>query len=248
MSARPGRPSRIVSSSRRSIIRCGAGKTTASALLGAAFAHYRHDRVLIVEADPGLGTLPDRLGAPEARFPLGDLARIVAPSMSFERVVEYLVALSDGYWLVPTGQRQVDPALYESVAMTLNRYFAITVVDCDTMPSELARTVLAGAHATALVAPATAEGVTTTRNMLTRFRPEALARAVVVLTATAPHMAVDLDEAAARLRVGGAGVLTIPYDRHLAAGGRIQAPLLAETTRERTARLAADLLDRAVRN
>ncbi|WP_206443120.1 hypothetical protein [Candidatus Protofrankia californiensis] len=228
-------------------IRGGAGKTTVSALLGTAFAHYRHDRALIVEADPGLGTLPVRVGAPAARFPLGDLARIVAPSMPFEQIAEHLVALPDGCWLVPVGQTQVDPVVYQSVAMTLNRYFAITVVDCDTMPSELARTVLAGAHATALVAPATAEGVVTTRKMLTWFHPEALARTVIVLTATAPHVAVNLDEAAARLRVGGASVLTIPYDRHLAAGGKIQASLLAETTRERTTRLAAELLDRAVR-
>ena len=49
-------------------IRGGAGKTTVAALLGTTYAHYRQDPVLLVEADPALGSLPLRLGAETLRW------------------------------------------------------------------------------------------------------------------------------------------------------------------------------------
>jgi MinD-like ATPase involved in chromosome partitioning or flagellar assembly len=236
-------------------IRGGAGKTTVAALLGTAFAHYRHDRVLVLEADVGLGTLPARLGVHQVRRTVGELAGTVTASAPFETIAEHLLPLPGGGWLLAGSRGQVgaqlDPAAYPALAVTLSRFFAVTVVDCDTLPGELARGALADAHARALVTPATVEGVVTARTVLDWLaglgRPELLAGTVVTLVAGTPHTVVDVEEAAALLAVGGAGVLAVPYDRHLAAGGPIEATRLAAGTREATTRLAADLLTRAMR-
>ncbi|GAA1108434.1 type VII secretion protein [Streptomyces javensis] len=238
-----------------SSMRGGAGKTTVAALLNLTFAHYRQDPVLVVEADPALGSLPIRLGAESVRWTCADVARIVTPSMQFAEVTGYLVQLPEGGWLLPGSQGRIGTPLdiraYRTVTMALRRYFGVTVVDCETLPGELARTALDTVQARVLVAPATLEGVASTRTVLDWMaavpRPM-LPGTVVALTQSSPDTALDLDAARAHLAESGVEVMAIPYDRHLAAGGAIRTGLLAHSTRLAAGRLAAALLDRAVRD
>lgn len=235
-------------------IRGGAGKTTLTALLGRTYDHYRHDPVLMLEADPSLGTLPIRLGAPSVRWTCGDLAQIIDPSMQLTDITGYLVQLPDGGWLLPGSQGTVGARLelpqYREVMVALRRYFGITVVDCESLPSELSRAALVAAQSRVLVAPATLEGVMSTRAILDWMagvsRPRMLPGTVVVLSSVSPHMTMDAEAAAGHLRLEGVQVLHLPYDRHLAAGGTIDTRLLGERTREAVARIAAELLNRAV--
>ncbi len=238
-----------------SSIRGGAGKTTVAALLNLTFAHYRQDPVLAVEADPALGSLPIRLGAESVRWTCADVAHVVSPSMQFAEVTGYLVQLPEGGWLLPGSQGRIGTPLdiraYRTVTMALRRYFGVTVVDCETLPGELARTALDTVQARVLVAPATLEGVASTRTVLDWMaavpRPM-LPGTVVALTEPSPDTALDLDVARAHLAESGVEVMAIPYDRHLAAGGAIRTGLLAHSTRLAAGRLAAALLDRAVRD
>ncbi|MFE2186023.1 hypothetical protein [Streptomyces sp. NPDC059455] len=238
-----------------SSIRGGAGKTTVAALLNLTFAHYRQDPVLVVEADPALGSLPIRLGAESVRWTCADVAQVVSPSMQFAEVTGYLVQLPEGGWLLPGSQGRIGTPLdiraYRTVTMALRRYFGVTVVDCETLPGELARTALDTVQARVLVAPATLEGVASTRTVLDWMaavpRPM-LPGTVVALTESSPDTALDLDVARAHLAESGVEVMAIPYDRHLAAGGAIRTGLLAHSTRLAAGRLAAALLDRAVRD
>ncbi len=174
--------------------------------------------------------------------------------MQLTDITGYLVQLPDRGWLLPGSQGRVGTRLelseYRSVMVALRRYFGITVVDCETLPSELSRTALAAAQARVLVAPATVEGVTSTRAVLDWMaslpRPLMLPGTVVVLAASSPHMALDVAAAGAHLQLEGVRVLTLPYDRHLAAGGPIRTDLLGEATREAAAQIAAEVLNRAV--
>ncbi|MFD7620953.1 hypothetical protein [Streptomyces sp. NPDC059802] len=229
-------------------IRGGAGKSTVAALLGSTYAHYRQDPVLFVEADPALGSLPLRLGAESLRWTTGDLAGIIEPQMSLLDITGYLVQLPGNAWLLPGSQGQIgamlDSRAYERVMVSLRRYFGVTVVDCETLPAEVARVALSAAQARVLAAPATLEGITSTYAVLTWMQSlprQVIAGTVVVLSELVPHPGLDLDEAAEKLKATGASVQVLPYDRHLAAGGEIRTELLAHATREATTRLAADV-------
>ncbi len=235
-----------------SSIRGGAGKSTVAALLALTFAHYRSDPVLAVEADPALGTLPHRLGAREVRWSGSDLAQIVDPSMLITDLTGYLLPFAGGGWLLPGSQGAIGTRLdidtYRVVMTSLRRHFAATVVDCETLPAEVARTALVTTHARVLVTPATPEGVAATRSVLDwigGLHPGLLPTTVVVLTHSSPDSGVDVRKAAEHLGAGGAAVLPLPYDRHLAAGGAIRTELLGERTREAAARIAAEAMNRA---
>ncbi|WP_369195648.1 nucleotide-binding protein [Streptomyces djakartensis] len=227
-------------------IRGGSGKTTVAALLATTYAHYRQDPVLVVEADPALGSLPLRLGAENLRWTTGDLADVLEPQMTLLDITGYLVQLPENAWLLPGSQGQVGAMLdtkgYERIMVSMRRYFGVTVADCETLPAEVARTALSAAQARILTVPATLEGVASTHAVLEWMRGlprDITTSTVVVLTETAPHTGVDLDKAAEQLKATGASVCVLPYDRHLAAGGTIRTELLARGTRQAAARLAA---------
>lgn len=235
-------------------IRGGVGKSTTAALLGRTFNHYRHDPVLTMEADAALGTLPVRMGADSVRWSVADLAHILNPAMQLTDVTGYLVPVSDGGWLLPGSQGRVGAPLdirtYRTVTLALRRYFAVTVVDCETLPGEVARTAMDTAHARVVVAPMTAEGVNGTRQVLDwlgQLPHSALASTVVALTANSPDLTLDLKTAVAHLRESGVHVVPVPYDRHLAQGGPIRTALLGQETREAAITLAAEAMTRAVR-
>ncbi|MEK2474096.1 MinD/ParA family protein [Streptomyces noursei] len=229
-------------------IRGGSGKSTVAALLGTTFAHYRQDPVLLLEADPALGSLPLRLGAQTLRWTTSDVADIVKPDMSLLDVTGYLVQLPNNAWLLPASQGQIgvmlDSRAYERAVVALRRYFGVMVIDCETLPAEVARVALAAAHGRVLTTPATPEGITSTYSVLQwmqKLPRQVIAGTVVVLTELVPHQGVDLDEAARQLKSTGASVQVLPYDRHLAAGGTVRTEFLAPPTRQAAARIAADV-------
>ncbi|WP_371791693.1 AAA family ATPase [Streptomyces sp. NBC_01471] len=235
-------------------IRGGVGKTTTSALLARTFNHYRHDPVLALDADAALGTLPVRLGAETVRWSFRELAHILTPSMQLTDVTGYLVPVADGGWLLPASQGRVgaplDVRTYRTVTLALRRYFAVSVVDCESLPGEVARTAMDTAHARVVVAPLTAEGVNGTRavlDWLAQLPHQALATTVVALVSNSPDFVLDPKTAATHLRETGVTVLRVPYDRHLAGGGPIQPALLGQETRMAATRLAAEAMGRAVR-
>ncbi|MFD3419968.1 MinD/ParA family ATP-binding protein [Streptomyces decoyicus] len=229
-------------------IRGGSGKSTVAALLGTTYAHYRQDPVLFLEADPALGSLPLRLGAESLRWTTSDVADIVKPDMSLLDVTGYLVQLPNNAWLLPASQGQIgvmlDSRAYERVVVALRRYFGVMVIDCETLPAEVGRVALGAAHGRVLTTPATPEGIRSTYSVLQWMQGlprHVMAGTVVVLTELVPHSGLDLDEAIQMLRSTGVSVQVLPYDRHLAAGGRIHTELLAHPTRQAAARLAADV-------
>ncbi|MGW1746615.1 hypothetical protein ACWCRD_13525 [Streptomyces sp. NPDC002092] len=235
-------------------IRGGVGKSTVAALLGRTFNHYRHDPVLTLEADAALGTLPVRMGAESVRWSCADLARILTPAMQLTHVTGYLVPVADGGWLLPGSQGKVgaplDVRTYRTVTLALRRYFSVTVVDCETLPGDVARTAMDTAHARVVVAPMTAEGVGGTRQVLDwlgQLPHSALSTTVVALTASSPDMILDVKAATAHLKETGVPVVVLPYDRHLAGGGPIRTELLGRGAQDSAMRLAAEVLHRAVR-
>jgi MinD-like ATPase involved in chromosome partitioning or flagellar assembly len=235
--------------------RGGAGKTTLAALVATALAAARPDRVLAVDAAPELGSLALVAGAASPR-PVAGFGRAAPQPQAFEDADPHLGRTDSGLWLL-TGPTSADPAprldlpAYRAAVAALSRFFAVLVTDCGPDPaSRLNLGVLEDAHALALVAPATVDGLLSTHQAIARLRQTSaslLPRTVVVLSSQSPHTeAVDLKRGTRTLAAQGVRVARLPYDRHLAAGARLRPQLLGERTTTTVIGLAADLLGFAV--
>jgi MinD-like ATPase involved in chromosome partitioning or flagellar assembly len=235
--------------------RGGAGKTTVATLVATALAAGRPDRVLAVDAAPQLGSLALVAGASSPR-PVAGFGRAALQPRAFEDAEAHLGRTDGGLWLLtgPTTSDR-DPRLdlpaYRAAVAALSRFFAVLVTDCGPDPgSHLNLGVLEDAHALALVAPATVDGVVSTHQSVARLRQASASlvpRTVVVLSSQTPHTgAVDLKRGTRTLASQGVRVARLPYDRHLAAGARLRPGLLGERTTTAVIGLAADLLGFAV--
>jgi MinD-like ATPase involved in chromosome partitioning or flagellar assembly len=243
-------------------IRGGAGKSTVSALIAAAFARYRQDRVLALDLDPEFGSLPLRLGVRSggAGGSAADLTRVDVRTASFEEIEPRLERLGERLWALPgsrdvLGSGRLDAAAYRSAGLPLSRFFGVTIADCGTgMRTDLNRAVLAGTHAQVLVAPATREGAESARDALGGLAVNNLhalvPRTVVVFTVHSRPGARTFDLAGARtlLRGAGAEAALLGYDGHLAVGATIDPARLGYAARVSAIEVAATALRAALRS
>jgi MinD-like ATPase involved in chromosome partitioning or flagellar assembly len=248
--------SRPVSSCRHiavTSIRGGAGKTTIAGLTGTALAQYRKDRVLAVDADSGLGSLPLRLGLRIERS-LHDLAE--ARPRSFEETASFLGRTADGLWVLSgTSDGQItgelDLAKFKTVASAMSRYFAALVIDCGAgLLPELQRGILADAHAQVMVTPGTVDGALSARGALEwqarNGYQHLLTRTVIAFVTHTPHIDADLTRAGQLLSGGGMPVVHMPYDRHLATGTAVESARIGQETRAAAIRIALEAFGRAI--
>ncbi|MFG2000994.1 hypothetical protein ACGFNU_17790 [Spirillospora sp. NPDC048911] len=227
-------------------IRGGAGKSSMATLVADIIRQHRQDRVLAIDADPGLGSLPLRLGAAPPRS-LRELA--TARPSSWDEASSYLARTPRGLWLLSCnsgGQvgSELDYPAFQSATGGLSRYFSVSVIDCGAgLITGLHRGILSSAHAQIFVAPATADGALSTRAALRWFAENGfvslLSRTTVVLATQTPNPDTDLERARHLLAAGGRSVEVMPYDRHLAPGITISADRISATTRAVATRVAA---------
>jgi MinD-like ATPase involved in chromosome partitioning or flagellar assembly len=233
-------------------IRGGAGKTTVAGLTATVISQYRQDRVLAVDADSGLGSLPLRMGVAPERS-LHDLAR--ARPQSFEEVTRFLARSADGLWVLSgtAGGRiagELELPVFRAAVGTLNRYFAAAVVDCGAgLLPELQRGILSESHAQIMVTPGTVDGALSAQGALEWQARNGyeylLGRTVVAFVTHTPHVDSDLGRAARMLSADGLPVVHIPYDRHLAVGTAVESARIGQETRAAIIRIAVEIFARA---
>ncbi|WP_433332686.1 MinD/ParA family ATP-binding protein [Spirillospora sp. CA-294931] len=234
-------------------VRGGAGKTTLTALVAAELARQRGDRVLAMDADAELGSLPLRLGVPSERSLLDLVGRV---PRSFEEVAPYLTRTPEGLWVLPsaTGGRIAEEftlGTFQAALGAVVRYFSAAVIDCSAgILTELHQGILAGAHGFVLVTPATVDGALSARGALEWFagnnQQALLSRTVVAMMARAPQVAADLDQAQEMLSAWGIPVVQVPFDRHLSTGGALDQSKLAESTRIAVSRVTYEAFARSL--
>jgi MinD-like ATPase involved in chromosome partitioning or flagellar assembly len=232
-------------------IRGGAGKTTVSALTATMIAQCRGDRVLTVDADAGLGSLPLRLGARTDRTLL-DLAKVRLNS--FAEASPYLGRAAETLWVLPattSGKVSTDLELesFRAAMGNVTRYFSAAVIDCGAGIGELQRGILTGVNGHIIVAQGTVDGAVSARSTLEWMVGNGygglLARTVIVLVTHSPHVDADLDRAQHMLSAGGMPVVHMPYDRQLATGAAIDMTRLGEGARAAAIRIAAEVFSRS---
>jgi MinD-like ATPase involved in chromosome partitioning or flagellar assembly len=233
-------------------IRGGAGKTTVAGLTATVIAQYRQDRVLAIDADSGLGSLPLRLGVRTERS-LHDLT--ASSPHAFEEAAHFLGRTQDGLWVLSGtagGQitHELDLRTFKAAAGRMSRYFAAMVIDCGAgLLPELQRGILADAHAQVMVTPGTVDGALSARGALEwqarNGYQHLLSRTVVAFVTHTPHVDADLTRAAQLLSGGGMPVVHMPYDRHLATGTAVESARIGQETRAAAIRVAIEAFARA---
>jgi MinD-like ATPase involved in chromosome partitioning or flagellar assembly len=234
-------------------VRGGAGKTTMAALLSTELARQRGDRVLAVDADAELGSLPLRLGV-RSEYSLFDLAG--RQPQTFEEALPYLTQTRDGLWVLPASRNgriagEFTLETFQAALGSINRYFSAAIVDCGAgILTELHGGILATTHAQVLVTPGTVDGALSARGALEWFTANGqgalLSRTVIAMVTHAPHGGADIDRAVQMLNEGGMQVVQVPYDRHLATGGMVSLDKMGAGTRNAVTRVAAEVFARAL--
>ncbi|MDL4772591.1 MinD/ParA family ATP-binding protein [Actinomadura xylanilytica] len=234
-------------------VRGGAGKSTIAALVAGVIRRHRDDRVIAIDADPGLGSLPLRLDVRGARS-LRDLA--AARPQSWDETAAFLTRTEEGLWVLPAHSERklggdLDDEIFRAGAGRLGRYFSTSVIDCGAgLVSGLQRGVLSGAHAQVFVAPGTTDGAASARAALGWFAQNGhgplLSRTVIALVAHTPSPGAELERAAEELSAAGLLVVHIPYDRHLAAGIAITPERVGGAARDAATLIAAEAFARSL--
>ncbi|OLT28588.1 ATPase [Nocardiopsis sp. CNR-923] len=222
----------------------GADTAVVTALLARAFAHYRHDRVLAVDATGRSPSLAVRLGADgTAHLDSG------VDEAAFETAREVLSQAGEGLWTVATARD--DAAAYASRLLPLSRFFGVTLV-AGAGDAAFVDAAAEAAHARVWVVRATRAAVTRVGRALDAFvqggREFEARRTVVVLFDERRGEDPGLD-AARTARVvadSGAGVVRMAHDRHLARGRGVRARDIAAATHRTILDVAAEALNRAV--
>ncbi|MBW8485289.1 nucleotide-binding protein [Actinomadura parmotrematis] len=234
-------------------VRGGAGKTSVSALISTELARHRGDRVLAVDADAELGSLPLRLGV-QSELSLFDLAG--ENPRSFEEAARFLTRTPEGLWVLTStrGGRIVGefrlPTLQAALA-AVSRFVSAVVVDCGAgILTEVNQGVIGTSHALVLVTPGTVDGALSARGALEWFagnqQQDLLGRIVVAMVSHAPQAGADLGRASEMISAWGVPVVLVPYDRQLATGAAVDMGKVGANTRAAVTRIVFEAFGRSL--
>ncbi len=234
-----------------SSLKGGVGKTTVSAMLGLTLAEHRGDRVVAVDANPDAGTLADRL--------TGEIGVTVRQMLDNIEGIDSLTAVS--HYTSLAGRLQVlaseqDPAMseafnrseYEAICAVLARFFNIIITDSGTgLVHSAMEGTLALADSLVVVGAPTVDGASRASKTLdwlvAHGYAEQVADAVVVLSCDRVSPEIDRELVRTHFRSRCRAVVEIPYDPHLATGGRVDLGAVRAPTRDAYLELAALIAD-----
>jgi MinD-like ATPase involved in chromosome partitioning or flagellar assembly len=234
-----------------SSLKGGVGKTTVSAVLGLTLAEYRGDRVVAVDANPDAGTLADRLTG-ETGVTVRQMLRNIDSIDSLTAVSHY-TSLAGRLQVLASEQ---DPAMseafnraeYERVCAVLARFYNIIITDSGTgLVHSAMEGTLALADSLVVVGAPTVDGASRASKTLdwlvAHGYGEMVADAVVVLCCDRVSPEIDRERVRAHFEARSRAVVEIPYDPHLATGGRLDLGAMREETRTAFLELGALIAD-----
>jgi len=229
----------------------GVGKTTVSAVLALTLAEYRGDRVIALDANPDAGTLADRL--------TGEIGVTVRHMLANISSIDSLTAVSQYTSLA--GRLQVlaseqDPAMseafnrseYEQICAVLARFYNIVITDSGTgLVHSAMEGTLALADSLVVVGAPTVDAASRASKTLDWLAAhgykEQVADAVVVLCCDRASPEIDQHHVYNHFQRRCRAVVQIPYDSHLATGGRLDLKAMQRNTQAAFLELGALIAD-----
>ncbi|HSZ49239.1 MAG TPA: MinD/ParA family protein [Streptosporangiaceae bacterium] len=228
----------------------GVGKTTITIGLGSMLASLRGDRIIALDANPGRGTLADKLTV-RPRSSVRDLLARSEDIWRYADVRAFTTQTPTGLEVIASDQDPASSAAfteadYDAVCAVLERYYSVCLTDCGTGLLHSAMTgALRSADQIVLVTTASLDAArsgSAAMDWLAAHGHHELARnAVVVLNAVRrpSRVSVDLDRLHDHFAARSRAVVSIPYDRYLEQGGEVELDQLARETGEGFLALAA---------
>jgi MinD-like ATPase involved in chromosome partitioning or flagellar assembly len=212
-----------------SSLKGGVGKTTVSAVLGLTLAEHRGDRVVAVDANPDAGTLADRL--------TGEIG------VTVRQMLEMLASEQD-----PAMSEAFNRGEYEQICAVLARFYNIIITDSGTgLVHSAMEGTLALADSLIVVGSPTVDGASRASKTLdwlvAHGFAEQVADAVVVLSCDRVSPEIDRERVRTHFRARARAVVEIPYDPHLATGGRLDLAAMRPQTRDAFLEVAALIAD-----
>jgi putative peptide zinc metalloprotease protein len=227
----------------------GAGKTTTTLMLGHTLALHRGDRVLALDANPDAGSLPyrvERENDATVTSLLAEVDRLTSYSdvraHTSQAPTRLEIVASDDDPRITHALGQSD---YRRSISLLDKHYTILLVDTGTgILDDAIQGLLQEADQIVVVMPPALDGArvaASTLDWLEEHEHGRLVRsAVAVINGVRGEGGlVQLDAVEAHFRARCAGVVQIPWDRALEAGGRTGPEDLRAPTRAAYLELAA---------
>ncbi|WP_273735433.1 MinD/ParA family ATP-binding protein [Mycolicibacterium septicum] len=229
-------------------LRGGVGKTRTTAGIGTAYASYRTEPVICIDANPCYGTL-GRVVDPSAPSTIREFLADADVS-TYPKARQYTGKNEQGLEVLAANQNVANPLFlgaecFDAIMARISRFYQLSMIDCGpTIEHPVMEAILHSADALVVVGTMNydgAIGAETTINWLAAHNfHELLRRSVLILNDV--HDSADktfvtkVRETMGR-RVGG--VTTIPFDEHLRDGAVLDFDALKRTTRLAYIELAA---------
>ncbi len=249
--ARIRRPLRGVHRVAVTSVKGGVGKTTVAACLGLVLADNRGDRVIAIDANPNAGTLADRL-TDDTAVTLRELLRNFEHTRSLTDVAHF-TSLAGRLQVLASEQ---DPAMseslrreeYEKISALIAQYYNVAITDSGTgLVHSAMEGTLAVADSLVVVGAPTVDGASRASITLDWLDAQgysaAAADAVVVLSCDRMSKEVDVARVREHFAARCRAVIEIPFDPHLATGGRIELDRLRPATHDAFLSVAAHVAD-----
>ncbi|SNQ51451.1 ATPase involved in chromosome partitioning [Frankia canadensis] len=235
-------------------IKGGVGKTTTTVAVGSTLASLRGDRVVAIDANPDRGTL----GSKVPRTSAHTVRELLEDAPRLHRYVDVRKYLSQADSRLEVLASANDPELsdafgdaeYRAVDDLLQRHYSILLTDCGTgILHSAMHGVLELADTLVIVSSATADGGSSASATLdwldAHGYAEQVREAVAVISMFHEHgERVDVDALSQHFESRTRRVVRVPFDPHLADGGRIVLSDLRRETREAYREIAGAVAER----
>ncbi|MFF8286364.1 SCO5717 family growth-regulating ATPase [Streptomyces albus] len=235
----------------------GVGKTTTTTALGATLATERQDKVIAIDANPDAGTLGRRVRR-ETGATIRDLVTAIPYINSYMDIRRFTSQAPSGLEILAN---DVDPAIsttfndddYRRVIDVLGKQYPIILTDSGTgLLYSAMRGVLDLADQLIIISTPSVDGASSASTTLDWLAAhgysELVQRSITVISGVREvGKMIRVEDIVAHFQTRCRGVVTVPFDEHLAAGAELDLTMMRPRTREAYFNLSAMVAEDFVR-
>ncbi|MFE0775611.1 MinD/ParA family protein [Streptomyces sp. NPDC058861] len=227
----------------------GVGKTTVTTVLGSTLASERRDKVLAIDANPDAGTLGRRVRL-ETRATIRDLVQAIPALHTYMDIRPFTSQTPAGLEVIAN---DVDPVVsttfndedYRQVIDVLGHQYPIILTDSGTgLLYSAMRGVLDLADQLIVVATPSVDGASSASTTLDWLSAhgygDLVSRSLTVISGVREKgRMVKVEDIVAHFSARCRGVVSVPFDEHLATGSEVALDMMRPKVREAYFELAS---------